>query len=136
MVERRHEILGEDLRMVEHVLDLSHGRARHALAENLLPFERGAGGERGADFRHEFGGVLGAAAHRDAARIACQLRAADQIAQRGEEMVRVDRDIERALFCRMDAGQPAGAGIAGHVAPLALGPDKAAGLDRQGAAQQ
>ena len=93
-------------------------------------------GERGADFRHEFGGVLGAAAHRDAARVARQLRAADQLAQRGEEMVRVHRDIERALFCRMDAGQPAGAGIAGHVAPLALGPDKTAGLDRQRAAQQ
>ena len=35
----------------------------------------------------------------------------------------------------MDAGQPAGAGIARDLAPLAVGPDETAGLDRQRAAQ-
>ena len=84
---------------------------------------------------HQLGGMRGAAAHRRAARIARQLRPADQLAQRGKEMVGVNRDIEPALFGRMDAGEPAGAGIAHDVAALALGPDKTPGLDRQCAAQ-
>src|SRR5579884_3541691 len=36
----------------------------------------------------------------------------------------------------MDSGQPARARIAHRIAPFAVGPDKAPGLDRQGAAQQ
>src|SRR5260370_27706349 len=36
----------------------------------------------------------------------------------------------------MDPGQPAGAGIASGLAALAVGPDKAPGLNRQCAAQQ
>ena len=41
-----------------------------------------------------------------------------------------------AALCWMDAGQPAGAGIARNIPALALGPHKPAGLDRQGAAQK
>src|SRR3954466_6183377 len=46
------------------------------------------------------------------------------------------RDVERAALGRMDAGQPASAGIAGDIPVLALSPHKAAGLDRQRTAQQ
>src|SRR5579864_4897219 len=51
-------------------------------------------------------------------------------------MVRMHRDVERTLPCRVDAGEPPGAGIARDVAPFVLGPDKTPGLDRQGAAQE
>src|ERR1700728_3386811 len=51
-------------------------------------------------------------------------------------MVGVHRDVEGAALCRMDAGQATGAGIARDIPALALGPHKAASLDRQGAAQQ
>ena len=90
----------------------------------------------GADFRHQTRrhARRGCASTRSAG--PRQLRPADQLAQRREEMVRVHRDVEHPLLRRMDAGQPAGAGIAGDVAPLALRPDKTPGLDRQCAAQQ
>ena len=97
MIEGRDEILGEHLGMVEHVLDRAHRRARHALAEELFPFVRGASGERGTHFRNQFSSILGSAAHRHAARIACQLRPADQLAQSRKEMIGVNRDIEPAL---------------------------------------
>ena len=48
MIESCDEILGEHLRVVEHVLDWAHRRAGHTLAEELLPFERTARGEGGA----------------------------------------------------------------------------------------
>src|SRR5580704_13847952 len=48
----------------------------------------------------------------------------------------MNRDIEKPALCRMDPGQPAGAGIACGFAALAVGPDKTPGLDRQCAAQQ
>jgi len=47
MVERRDQVFGDDLRMIEHVLDRPHRRAGDALTENLLPLEGAAGGERG-----------------------------------------------------------------------------------------
>ena len=135
MIEGRDEILGEHLRMVEHVLDRAHRRARHALAEELFPFVRGANGERGTHFRNQFSSMLGSAAHRRAARIASQLWPADQLAHSRKEMIGVNRDIKPALFGGMDPGEPAGAGIAHDVAALALRPHKTPGLDRQGAAQ-
>ena len=52
-------------------------RAGDALAENLLQLE---GAARGAQLGHEFGSMRSAAAHRRAARIAGQLRPADQLA--------------------------------------------------------
>ena len=39
MIKGCDKILGEDLRVVEHVLDRAHRCAGHALAEQLLPFE-------------------------------------------------------------------------------------------------
>ena len=89
MIERRDQVFGDDLRMIEHVLDRPHRRAGDALAENLLPLEGAAGGERGAQLGHELGGMRGAAAHRRAAGVVRQLGPADQLAQRGEEMVGV-----------------------------------------------
>ena len=80
VVECRYQLIGEDLRVVEHVLDWPHRRARYAFAENLLPFERVAPGENGSHFRHQFSGVRGAAAHCRAARVAHELRAPDQLA--------------------------------------------------------
>jgi len=44
MVEGRDEILGEHLRVLEHVLDRTHRGARHALAKELFPFKRSARG--------------------------------------------------------------------------------------------
>jgi hypothetical protein len=44
-------------------------------------------GRTAAQLGHELSGMRGAAAHRCAARIAGQLRPADQLAQRGKEMV-------------------------------------------------
>jgi len=135
MIELSDQIFGQNLGMVEHVLDRPHRRARHALAEGFLPFQGAALGERSAQFRHELAGMRGAAAHRRATRVAGQFRPADQIAQRGKEMVGMHRDIEKPVLCRMDPGQPARAGIACGLAALALGPDKTPGLDRQCAAQ-
>jgi len=71
MIEGHDEILGEHLGMVEHVLDRAYRRARHALAEDLFPFVRGARVERGTYFWNQFSSMLGSAAHRRAARIAC-----------------------------------------------------------------
>ena len=51
-------------------------------------------------------------------------------------MVGVHRDVEAAALCRMDAGQPTGAGIACDIPALALRPHKAASLYRQRAPQQ
>jgi hypothetical protein len=119
----------------EHVLDWAHRRARHALAEALLPFERVARGERGAQFGHQLSGMRGPAAHRRAPRVTRQLRPADQLAQCGKEMVRVNLDIEPAFFRGMNPGEPAGTGITRYVAALALRPNKTPGLDCQGAAQ-
>ena len=104
MVERRDELFGQNLRVIEHVLDPPHRRAGHSLAENLFPFARAALCQCRAQFRDQLGGVFGAAAHRDAARILRQFRPADQFAQRGPEMVGVDGDVERAVFGRVDAG--------------------------------
>ena len=70
MIEGRDEILGEHLGMLEHVLDRAHRSAGHALAEELLPFERRAHGERGTQLREQFSGMRGPAAHRCASRIA------------------------------------------------------------------
>jgi hypothetical protein len=97
MVERRDQVFGEDLRRIEHLLDQPHRRAGDAFAENLLPFEGAARGKRGAQLGHEFGRMRGAAAHRRAAQIAGQLRPADQLAQRGKEMVGVNRNIEPSV---------------------------------------
>ena len=135
MIERRVEILGEDLRMIEHVLDRAHRGAGHALIKKLLPFESRARGERRTQFWDKFGSMRGAAAHRRAARIASQLWPADQFAQGNKEMVRMNRNIEPAFFGRMDSSEPASAGIAHDVAALAVRPHKTAGLDGQGAAQ-
>ena len=46
MIERRNEILGEHLRMVEHVLDRAHRRTGLELAEKLFQFEGRPRGER------------------------------------------------------------------------------------------
>src|SRR6476620_4904491 len=51
-------------------------------------------------------------------------------------MVGVHRDVKATMLCRMDAGQPAGAGIAGDIPALVLRPHEAAGLYRQRAPQQ
>jgi hypothetical protein len=136
MVERGDQIFGDNLGMIEHVLDRPHRCAGDALAEDFLPFQSAALGERSAQLRHKLRGMRGAAAHRSATRVAGQFRPADQLAQCGKEMVRMNRDIEKPVLRRMDPGQPAGAGIACGLAALALGPDKTPGLDRQCAAQQ
>ena len=62
MIAARDQVFGEHLGVIEHVLDRPHRRAGHALAEDLLPFQRTALGERSAQFRHDFGGMRGAAA--------------------------------------------------------------------------
>src|SRR5262249_53926996 len=94
-----------------------------------------AGSERGAQFWNQLSRMRGPAAHCRASRVARQLRPADQLAQSGKEMVRMNRDVEPAVFGGMDPGESAGAGITHDVAPLILRPDKASGLDRQRAAQ-
>src|SRR6516162_692533 len=80
MIEGCDEIFAEHLRVVEHVLDWAHRRARHALPKKLLPFECGARSERGAQFGDELSGMSGPAAHRRASWVICQLRPANQSA--------------------------------------------------------
>ena len=80
--------------------------------------------------------MRGAAPHRRATRIGSKLRPPDQLAERREEMVGVQRDIQRPTLRRMNARQPTGAGIASDITALILRPYKPPGLYRQRAPQQ
>ena len=122
--------------MIEHVFDPSRHRARHFIAEQLLPLQRSVRHQRGAQLRHDLGRVLRALAHGVVARIVGELGQAGLLAQRLPEMRRVGRQIQIAFARRMQAGDAARAHVAPDIERLALGPDHARGLHGQRASQQ
>ena len=136
MIERCYQVLLQDLRMVEHILDGMHRRIRHAVSEHSCPFQGSPLGQALTQARHQDIGMRDPLLHRVIARVVGELRHSDHLAKRRPEMLRMRRDVDVAVLGRVDPGQRLHDYIAVCVGALTVGPDEATGRHRVCAAKQ
>src|SRR5947209_17707143 len=107
MREVRNHVFGENLRVVEHVLDRSRSSAWYILAKHGFPFPRAARLQRLVQLGQDFIDVPRALLDAVIALVRGEFIKPGLAAQRLPEMRRIGRDVEITVAGRMDAGDAA-----------------------------